>query len=210
MNRFPTPSSLSTVSPLPEPDYSGDLEEAHPKARAHRTLAPNLTRRSHKKSRGGCFNCKARKIKVRPFLSRAARDGDASMSVISQLRLPTYHNRLGPDHLPVQCQETRPSCENCTIKELECQYPTKADQHVQRRANDASSAIAIATPSIPQPLVAASDALQFSLTDLKFFHHFLVVAHPHLPLGNEEVWVQKIPLFAQEVRASKQCVPFDH
>jgi hypothetical protein len=59
---------------------------------------------------------------------------------------------------------------------------------------------------IPQPLVAASDALQFSLTDLKFFHHFLVVAHPHLPLGNEEVWVQKIPLFAQEVRASKQCV----
>jgi hypothetical protein len=48
--------------------------------------------------------------------------------------------------------------------------------------------------------------LQFSLTDLKFFHHFLVVAHPHLPLGNEEVWVQKIPLFAQEVRASKQCL----
>jgi hypothetical protein len=120
---------------------------------------------------------------------------------ISQLRLPCLPQQIGVNHLPVQCQETRPSCENCTIKELECKYPTKADQHVQRRTNDASCAIAVAAPSVPQPLVAASDALQFSLTDLKFFHHFLVVAHPHLPLGNEEVWVQKIPLFAQEVRA---------
>jgi hypothetical protein len=94
MNRFPTSSASSTVSPLPEPDCSGDLEEAHPKTRAHRTLAPNLTRRSHKKSRGGCFNCKTRKIKVRPSLSRAERDGDTPMSAISQLRLPAYHNRL--------------------------------------------------------------------------------------------------------------------
>jgi hypothetical protein len=126
------------------------------------------------------------------------------------IKAPYLPQQTGPDHLPVQCQETRPSCENCTIKELECKYPTKADQHVQRRTNDASCAIAIATPSIPQPLVAASDVLQFSLTDLKFFHHFLVVAHPHLPLGNEEVWVQKIPLFAQEVRASKQCLHLIH
>ena len=29
----------------------------------HRTLAPNLTRKSHKKSRAGCFTCKGRKIK---------------------------------------------------------------------------------------------------------------------------------------------------
>lgn len=32
--------------------------------RTPRTLAPNLSRRSHKKSRGGCHSCKARKIKV--------------------------------------------------------------------------------------------------------------------------------------------------
>lgn len=37
----------------------------HNGARYHvqRTLAPNLTRRTHKKSRSGCFRCKARKIK---------------------------------------------------------------------------------------------------------------------------------------------------
>src|ERR1700722_6985051 len=84
MNRFPTSSASSTVSPLPEPDCSGDLEEAHPKAREHRILTPNLTRRSHKKSRGGCFNCKARKIKVRPSLSKSRARRRHSMSVISQ------------------------------------------------------------------------------------------------------------------------------
>ena len=32
-------------------------------AQKQRTLAPNLTRRSHRKSRGGCYTCKTRKIK---------------------------------------------------------------------------------------------------------------------------------------------------
>lgn len=30
-----------------------------------RNVAPNLRRKAHRKSRGGCFNCKSRKIKVR-------------------------------------------------------------------------------------------------------------------------------------------------
>lgn len=42
-----------------EPIDNGSLPRRTP-----RTLAPNLTRRSHKKSRAGCFNCKTRKIKV--------------------------------------------------------------------------------------------------------------------------------------------------
>lgn len=29
-----------------------------------RAVAPNLRRKAHRKSRGGCFNCKSRKIKV--------------------------------------------------------------------------------------------------------------------------------------------------
>lgn len=30
-----------------------------------RLAGPNLRRKAHRKSRGGCFNCKSRKIKVR-------------------------------------------------------------------------------------------------------------------------------------------------
>jgi hypothetical protein len=95
------------------------------------------------------------------------------------------------------------------VKELECSYPTKADQQTQRRASDGPSNVAIAAPPIGQPLVSASDVFQFTLTDLKFFHHFLLAAHPHLPLGNEDVWVQQIPVFAQEVRTRTTvcCVP---
>jgi hypothetical protein len=36
------------------------------------------------------------------------------------------------------------------------------------------------------------------MTDMRFFHHFLTMAYPHLPLGNETVWVNEIPKFAQE------------
>lgn len=36
------------------------------------------------------------------------------------------------------------------------------------------------------------------MTDLRLFHHFLTMAYPHLPLGNEAVWINEIPKFAQE------------
>ncbi|KAL9620150.1 MAG: hypothetical protein Q9160_005265 [Pyrenula sp. 1 TL-2023] len=38
----------------------------------------------------------------------------------------------------------------------------------------------------------------FSLTDMRLFHHFITVAYPHLPLGNESVWLNDIPLFAHQ------------
>lgn len=33
---------------------------------------------------------------------------------------------------------------------------------------------------------------------MQFFHHFLTLAYPHLPLGNDTVWLREIPQFAQE------------
>lgn len=38
----------------------------------------------------------------------------------------------------------------------------------------------------------------FTLQDMQFFHHFLTLAYPHLPLGNDTVWVKEVPQFAQE------------
>ena len=36
------------------------------------------------------------------------------------------------------------------------------------------------------------------MNDIQFFHHFLTISFPHLPLGNDEVWIRDIPQFAQE------------
>ena len=115
-----------------------------------RTLAPNLTRRSHKKSRGGCFSCKTRKIK---------------------------------------CSETKPACGSCLMKGLNCVYPTepavrKSSNLPLMKRNPNTS------PSFP--------AATFSILDMRFFHHFLTIAYPHLPVNNDHVWVNEIPQFAEQ------------
>ena len=47
-------------------------------------------------------------------------------------------------------------------------------------------------------LSASPAAAQFTMNDMQFFHHFLTISFPHLPLGNDDVWVRDIPQFAQE------------
>ncbi|ERF75260.1 hypothetical protein EPUS_00052 [Endocarpon pusillum Z07020] len=142
-------------APWPEPRGRDS-----PPKKTPRTLAPNLTRRSHKKSRGGCLNCKCRKIK---------------------------------------CQETKPSCENCLVKELKCEYPSQATTKIVRRPSCASrpnrAVVRHDEPKLPATL---SPPTSFNMDDMRCFHHFLTVAYPHLPLGNDSVWVQDIPIFAQQ------------
>ena len=119
-------------------------------SRQPRTLAPNLTRRSHKKSRAGCFTCKTRKIK---------------------------------------CGEQKPKCGNCLLKGLNCVYPLV---DVPRRRETAPLQIAKRNPAGASPGTAA-----FTMLDMRFFHHFLTTAYPHLPIGNDHVWVTEIPQFAE-------------
>jgi hypothetical protein len=57
------------------------------------------SRKGHRKSREGCFNCKRRKIKV------------------------CICPKWTPMLMLFQCQETQPACENCTKKKIECSYP---------------------------------------------------------------------------------------
>lgn len=114
-----------------------------------RTLAPNLTRRSHKKSRAGCFTCKRRKIK---------------------------------------CGEEQPTCRNCVQKDLECLYPDHnllVTRSITKR------------PPAPQQALSTTSGL-FTLTDFRFFQHFLKFAYPTLPAGNDRVWVSDIPQLALE------------
>jgi hypothetical protein len=155
-------------------------------------------KRPHTKSRQGCLNCKARKVKV-------AR----TPVLVSRNSLLTFS----------QCQETQPHpCSNCVGRSMECVYPSK-DQLLRRRrpvsrerpherqkqgdefitsASTASSLTGWNNPSYNSSGV-------FSTDDLRFLHHFLITAYPHLPFGSEAIWQTSLPAHAHEVNFT---VPF--
>jgi hypothetical protein len=39
----------------------------------------------------------------------------------------------------------------------------------------------------------------FNASDMRLFHHFIINAYPHLPLGNGNVWVRDIAAFSHSV-----------
>jgi hypothetical protein len=39
------------------------------------------------------------------------------------------------------------------------------------------------------------------MADMRLFHHFLVTAYPHLPVGADKIWITTIPGFAHNVYA---------
>ncbi|KAL3461790.1 hypothetical protein BJX64DRAFT_288971 [Aspergillus heterothallicus] len=46
--------------------------------------------------------------------------------------------------------------------------------------------------------------MPFTSDDLRFWHHFLIDARPHLPFGSEDAWLSQVPAFAHE------CPPLLH
>lgn len=127
-----------------------DSHDSKTSRRKTRTLAPNLTRRSHTKSRGGCYSCKSRKIK---------------------------------------CGEQKPACGSCLMKCISCVYPPT--EQPMRKSN---LPLIKRTPNVSPSFSNAT----FSLLDMRFFHHFLTIAYPHLPIDNDHVWVNEIPQFAEQ------------
>ncbi|KIX03103.1 uncharacterized protein Z518_06653 [Rhinocladiella mackenziei CBS 650.93] len=143
--------SSTDLTSLASWDFSSESTTPASTRRQHktRTLAPNLTRRSHKKSRGGCFSCKSRKIK---------------------------------------CGEQKPACGSCLMKGINCVYPT--EQPVRKSNLPLIRRNPHTSPSFP--------GATFSILDMRFFHHFLTIAYPHLPVDNDHVWVHDIPQFAEQ------------
>ncbi|KAN0104172.1 hypothetical protein V8E51_009917 [Hyaloscypha variabilis] len=142
---FSEPDGLETPLPQTHRRVAGTGEKTLPGSNV-----VQKSRKGHKKSRVGCFNCKRRKIK---------------------------------------CQETQPACANCMKKDLDCNYPPpKTLKALQGSLLYSSSPIASVnlqgTPTI------------FSLTDMRLFHHFLMDAYPHLPVGNDSAWLSQVPLIA--------------
>ncbi|KAK1766589.1 c6 transcription factor [Phialemonium atrogriseum] len=67
----------------------------------------------------------------------------------------------------VKCPEGRPECQHCSRMGLACVYPPPPKIHA----------------TLPATPTAGLD-----LDHLRFFHHFLVSAHPPLPSGVSTVW----------------------
>ncbi|KAL2431448.1 hypothetical protein ABEF95_009068 [Exophiala dermatitidis] len=159
----------SGISQRPGPPQQQPATQQSQAQHKTRTLAPNLTRRSHKKSRGGCYSCKNRKIK---------------------------------------CGEQKPTCSSCALKGLTCIYPT--DTTSRNNHNKSTMTTAQPLPVLRRnPTTGPSFAgdpggiegetsTSFSMLDMRFFHHFLTMAFPHLPVDNDSVWVHEIPQFAEQ------------
>ncbi|CAH0058495.1 unnamed protein product [Clonostachys solani] len=80
----------------------------------------------------------------------------------------------------VKCDEVHPVCNGCRRLDLRCEYPsTVAGISCATRALSMAS-----SPAIQAPLAS------LTLQDLRFYHQFLTVARPTIPLKSEGLWMQ--------------------
>ncbi|KAF1834987.1 hypothetical protein BDW02DRAFT_497013 [Decorospora gaudefroyi] len=87
----------------------------------------------------------------------------------------------------IKCNEKHPECNHCIKAGLQCEYPANIIQATQR------------SPASPHPQEAGnlrSTPGMFTMADMRLFHHFLITAYPHLPVGADKIWVTVIPSFA--------------
>ncbi|KKZ65338.1 hypothetical protein EMCG_08854 [[Emmonsia] crescens] len=133
-----------------------------------RGTAPTTNRKPHTKSRTGCYGCKARRVK---------------------------------------CPETRPVCDNCRFRKLDCVYPSQfksQSHHVTRllQPNDNNknyaAGVLLPPPSTKPVVVLSQFPPFFTIDDMRFFHHYMISAHPYLPYGSDTMWAAEIPILAHQ------------
>lgn len=87
-------------------------------------------KRSHKKSRLGCINCKRRRVKVSKYLKKG----------IDEFRQRTY--------LIEQCDEKPGRCDRCRFRGLDCVYAERPNQTTAPGA-EPSSSTSVSTSASP-------------------------------------------------------------
>ncbi|KAK1140085.1 hypothetical protein N8T08_010917 [Aspergillus melleus] len=79
---------------------------------------------------------------------------------------------------------------------MDCMYQDRSER---QRARKELSATADAQEPLPSPTPPRKIfGAAFTGDDLRFFHHFLLVARPHLPFGSERSWTTQVPTYAHE------------
>ncbi|OJD16138.1 hypothetical protein AJ78_03666 [Emergomyces pasteurianus Ep9510] len=137
-----------------------------------RSTAPTINRKPHTKSRTGCYNCKARRVKcpeTRPICDNCKlRQLDCVYPSQFKSQLHQTTRRLQP---------------NCNGKNY-------------------AAAVQFAKSLLPPPMKTVTVPPQFppffTIDDMRFFHHYMISAYPYLPYGSDKVWTDEIPLLAHQ------------
>ncbi|OAK95765.1 hypothetical protein IQ06DRAFT_297323, partial [Phaeosphaeriaceae sp. SRC1lsM3a] len=87
----------------------------------------------------------------------------------------------------IKCNERHPECNHCVKAGLNCEYPANIIQATQR---------SLGSPHPQEVANLRSTPGMFNAGDMRLFHHFLITAYPHLPVGADKIWVTVIPSFA--------------
>src|ERR1700743_2766664 len=94
-----------------------------------------------------------------------------------------------------KCKENRPICDYCLHRDLNCEWPDiKINQSGGFIPKPAFQPVAMMArnPQMPMPV--------FTIQDFRLFNHFIQVAYPHHPIGNDSIWKQDVPSIASDVR----------
>lgn len=81
----------------------------------------------------------------------------------------------------VKCSETTPECDHCMRLGLSCEWP--AGMLTTTTTSAAPMSPVMVSPSHTTPT-------DFSMTDFRFFHHFINGAHPTLPFNGKAIWME--------------------
>ncbi|KAL5382261.1 hypothetical protein DPSP01_006656 [Paraphaeosphaeria sporulosa] len=87
----------------------------------------------------------------------------------------------------IKCNEKHPECNHCIKAGLRCEYPANIIQTTQR---------SLLSPNPQEMVNLRSTPGVFTMADMRLFHHFLITAYPHLPVGADKIWITVIPSFA--------------
>ncbi|EED13335.1 C6 transcription factor, putative [Talaromyces stipitatus ATCC 10500] len=140
-------------------------------------VQPSRTIRPHTKSRQGCLNCKARRVKCQetrpqPYYNCASRSVECVYPPENQLGRRRNGSRRNSDRKGPSRLDSLSS--TSTI-----------------RQDSAPSEVELRSHSFTSPNTFIGE-------DFRFFHHFLITAYPHLPFQSEELWKTSLPAYAHE------------
>ena len=130
--------------------------------------------------------------------TKTLRDNKDGLHVALSARRSHRKSRAGCLHCKkrrIKCDEQKPACANCSRKGHQCSYD---DVSPSLQPGDPFKALKDGLSRHQNtPLAFPSMTTDtFTVQDMRFFHHFLIKAKPHMPVGNHAVWAREIPQFA--------------
>ena len=100
-----------------------------------------------------------------------------------------------------KCKENRPSCDYCSHRGLNCEWPDiqMICQVPQAKPKTKFGTIIRNATPVSVPVALQAEMPVFTMQDFRLFNHFIQTAYPHHPVGNDSVWTHEIPSLASDV-----------